>query len=337
MLHWPSKRSTGLLTTAQVLFITATACAQETIRVVYYPPWNLSKLPLYLAQEAGIFEKNGLKVVLKDPGSNTNLLAAMKANEGDIYVISSNHVVQSKATDGNDLVIVANTGHNYSVFLVDASVRVPGDLRGKRIGTGDPGGTPYLLTRLALTRLGLDPDRDVRLVSYDESRSSARATGLLSGEVAGALVTAETIFELEKSGEIRKFRVLADHKTLNIYAGGGADYAISGAFLRNRRSAAKSFLSGVCQSISLARKDKLQALQVIARTSQQNDPALLEFFYRIYVGEVIPRRPYPRAQGVELGIEMVGSLLAAAKRIQAQDLVDSRLVAELEREGRCSS
>jgi ABC-type nitrate/sulfonate/bicarbonate transport system substrate-binding protein len=337
MPTWKSK-SMPILVVVQILLISTTAFAQEqAIRVVYYPPWNVSKLPLYLARDAAVFEKNGLQLSWKNPGSNDNLLTAMKKNEGDIYVVSSNHVMQSNAATGSDLVIVANTGHNYSVFLVDSSVAKPEDLKGKKIGTGELGSTPYQLTRLSLRRLGLDPDKDVTLVSYASGRSSTRALGLLSGEVSGSLVSSDAIFELEKTGDIKRFRILADHKKLNIYAGGGADYAISAAFLKSRRDKAKIFLGSICEAISLARKNKPKALEVIAKTVRKSDPAVLEFLYRIYVGEVIPVRPYPRTEGVELGIQMISSTLATAKGIKAQDLVDRTLVEELEREGRCNS
>ena len=53
------------------------------VSVVYYPPWNVSKVPLHLAQETGLFEKNGLKVSLRNAGSNDNLLKAMANREGE--------------------------------------------------------------------------------------------------------------------------------------------------------------------------------------------------------------------------------------------------------------
>ena len=37
-----------------VLWLSGTAGAQtDTVRVVYYPPWNISKLPMYLARDMG--------------------------------------------------------------------------------------------------------------------------------------------------------------------------------------------------------------------------------------------------------------------------------------------
>lgn len=331
MRHW---KLLALLAVLQLLLISTTAFAQDqTIRVVYYPPWNVSKLPLYLASEARIFEKNGLKVSLTNPGSNRNLLTAMKNNDADIFVASSNHIVQNKATGGGELVIVANTGYNYSIFLVHPSITKPEDLKGKKVGTGELGHTPDRLTRLALGRLGLNPEKDVTLVPYRSGGSMERAVGLISGEVSAAMISSDAIFELEKSGEMAKFRALTDHKKLNIYAGGGGDYAISATFLKQSRDKAKIFVRSICEGIALARKDKARAVEIIGKTVRKSDPAVIDFLYRIYVGEVIPERPYPRLAAVDLGILMMSSVHANTEGMKSQDFIDSTLISELEKEG----
>ena len=166
----------------------------DTVRVIYYPPWNISKLPLYLARDTGIFERKGLKLSWTNPGSNEKLLAAMKNGSGDIFVVSSNHVVQNNATGGPPLTLVANSGYNYSVFLVSSAITRPEELRGKKVGTGEPGSTPDRLTRLALRKLGVDPDRDVTLVHSNDARSADRASALTSGQLSGTLVTAEAMY-----------------------------------------------------------------------------------------------------------------------------------------------
>ena len=69
-------RLRSIVTLIHLLMGCASAFAQsDTVRVVYYPPWNISKLPLYLARDTGIFERNGLKLSWTNPGSNERLLA----------------------------------------------------------------------------------------------------------------------------------------------------------------------------------------------------------------------------------------------------------------------
>jgi len=332
-----SKRLLFMLTLVQGLLACASTSAQsEAIRIVYYPPWNISKLPLYLARDTGIFERNGLTLSWINPGSNEKLLASMKSGEGDIFVVSSNHAIQNNASGGPLLTIVANSGYNYSVFLVDLAITQPEDLKGKKIGTGEPGSTPDRLTRLALRKLGLDPDRDVTLVHSTDARSADRATALTSGQLSGTLITAEAMYDLEKTGQIKSFRTLADHKRLNIYAGGGADYAISVAFLKKRRQEAKSFLIGICEGIAVARQNKPKALEIMTKSERGRDPGTLDYLYRLYTTEVIPARPYPKVEGVELGIQMVASTVPSARAMKAQELVDVTLMEELVKEGRCN-
>jgi NitT/TauT family transport system substrate-binding protein len=291
---------------------------------------------MYLARDMAIFERNGLKIAWTDPGSNDKLLAALKKGEADIAVVSSNQAIVNIATGGTPMTFVANTGYNFSVFLAAASIKSAADLKGKKIGTAPPGATPDQLTRLALRRLGIDPEKEVTLVPFDEDRSTDRANALLTGQVSGMIVTADALYDLEKTGQINRFNKLTDNKQLKIYAGGGADYAVATSFLQNRRDDVKKFMAGICAGIAVARKDKAKALEYVAKSGRNLDPAKIEYLYKLYITEVIPARPHLKIEGIELGIQMAGLMTPSARALKAQELVDAALVPELEKEGRCN-
>jgi ABC-type nitrate/sulfonate/bicarbonate transport system substrate-binding protein len=325
---------TGL---AIVLWLCETAGAQtDTVRVVYYPPWNISKLPMYLARDMGIFDRNGLKIAWTDPGSNAKSVAALKKGEADIAVVSSNQAIVSMATGGGPMTFVGNTGYNYSVFLAAASIKSAAELKGKKIGTSPPGETPDQLTRVALRRLGIDPEKDVTLVPFDEERNTDRVNSLLTGQVSGMMVTANTVYDLEKAGQIDRLNKLTDNRQLKIFAGGGADYAVTTSFLKNRRDDVKKFMAGICEGIAVARKDKAKALAFVAKSGRDLEPAKIEYLYKLYITEVIPARPHLKIEGIELGIQMAGLMTPSAGALKAQELVDATLVPELEKEGRCN-
>lgn len=320
-----------------ILWLSGTGATQtDTVRVVYYPPWNISKLPMYLARDMAIFERNGLKIAWTDPGSNDKSLAALKKGEVDIAVVSSNQAIVNIATGGTPMTFVGNTGYNFSVFLAAASIKSAAELKGKKIGTAGPGTTPDQLTRLALRRLGIDPEKEVTLVPFDEDRSIDRVNVLLTGQVSGMMVTADTLYDLEKTGQINRFNKLTDNNQLKIYAGGGADYAVAASFLQNRRDDVKKFMAGICEGIATARKDKAKALEFVAKSGRNLDPAKIEYLYKLYITDVIPARPYLKIEGIELGIQMAGLITPSARALKAQELVDAALVPELEKEGRCN-
>jgi len=318
------------------LFPWMTTAQTEPVRVLYYPPWNISKLPMYLARDTGIFERHGLKITWTNPGSNDKLLAALKKGDADIAVVSANHIVHNNASGGAPMLLVGNTGYNYSAFFVDASIKNATDLKGKRVGSGEPGSTPDQLTRLALRKLGIDPEKDVTLVHFDEGRNTDRVKSLLDGNVAGMMVTAEAMYELEKTGKLNRLNRLTDHKQLKIYAGGGADYAISAAFLKERREDAKRFMSAICEGIAVARKDRTKALQFVAKSGRDLDGAAVEYLYRLYMTDVIPARPHLKSEGIELAVQMTASSIPSARGIKPQDVADAAVVPELEKEGRCN-
>ena len=70
---------------------------------------------MYMARDAGIFERNGLKISWNDPGSNDKLLAAMKNGHADIAVVIANHEALNNASGGPPMLLVGNTGYNYRV------------------------------------------------------------------------------------------------------------------------------------------------------------------------------------------------------------------------------
>jgi ABC-type nitrate/sulfonate/bicarbonate transport system substrate-binding protein len=82
----------------------------QNLTVVSYPA-RPAKLPLWLAQDAGLFEKNGLKVSIKEMNSSEELLKSIQKREGQTYAATANWLV-SGIGDGFDLVFIANTGYS---------------------------------------------------------------------------------------------------------------------------------------------------------------------------------------------------------------------------------
>jgi ABC-type nitrate/sulfonate/bicarbonate transport system substrate-binding protein len=301
----------------------------QNLSVISYPA-RPAKLPLWLARDAGLFEKNGLKVSLKELNSNEELLQSIQNREGQIYAATANWLV-SGIGDGFDLVFVANTGYSVLKLVARPNISRAEELRGKKVGTGEPNSSQDRITRQALLRLGLNPDRDVTLVPFG-SRSIQRLNALLKGEIDATTSNEDNLFDLERKGEIGKVRVLADNESLKLFIGAGVDFAVSRALLTSARSAVKEFVRSLCEAIALARDDRSWADRTYTHHLNVKDPALLDFMYRTYVEGAIPERPFPRAENVALGVEEFATK-PGLKNKKPGDLVDETLVRELEKEG----
>ena len=168
------------------------------LTIVSYPA-RPAKLPLWLARDAGLFEKYGLKVSLKEANSSEELLESIQKREGQSYAATANWIV-SGIGDGFDLVFIANTGYSVLKFVARPLISRPEDLKGKRVGTGERNSSQDRITRQTLQRLGLNPDRDVTLIPFG-SRSIQRLNALLRGEIDATTSNEDNIFDLERRGE----------------------------------------------------------------------------------------------------------------------------------------
>ena len=301
----------------------------HSLTVLSYPD-RPAKLPLWLARDAGLFEKYGLKVDIKTPKSGgEDIVAGIGRDEAQIYAATANWIV-SGIGDGKDLVFFANTGYSVLKLLSKPSITRPSELKGKRVGTGEANSSQDRITRQALQRLGLDPDKDVTLVPMGQ-RSITRLNALVKGEIDATTSNEDNIFDLERRGESGKVRVLADNESLKLFIGGGVDFAVTRNLLVNSRPLVKGFVQALCEAVALARRERAQADRIYMRYLNVKDPALLEFMYRTYVHGAIPERPFPRLENVALGIEEFAAK-PGLKGKRAEDITDPGLVKELENE-----
>jgi ABC-type nitrate/sulfonate/bicarbonate transport system substrate-binding protein len=297
--------------------------------VLSYPD-RPAKLPLWLARDAGLFKKYGLNVEIKTPDSGEAIAEGARKNAADIYVATANWMV-SAVGDGADLVFFANTGYSVLKLLSNPSITRAEQLKGKRVGSGEPGSSQDRITRETLRRLGLDADKDVTLVPFG-SRSIQRLNALVKGEIDATTSNEDNIFDLERRGEINKVRVLADNDSLKLFIGAGVDFAVTRSLLANSREGVKGFVQSLSEAIALARRDRAAADDIYKRYLKVIDPALLEFMYRTYVQHAIPEKPYPKVDNVALGIEEFKAK-PGLKGKSADALTDMSLVRELEQGG----
>ena len=303
--------------------------AENPWTVVSYPA-RPPKLPLWLARDEKLFEKHGVNVIIQELANSEELIAAVRDGRGSIYAGTAPHII-SGIGDGADVVFFANTGYSVLKLLARPGITRPEELKGKRVGTGERNSSQDRITRQTLKILGLDPDKDVTLVPFG-SRSIQRLNALLAGQIDATTSNEDNIHELEKRGEINRVRVLADNESLQLFIGGGVDFAVSRPLLMNERSKVKAFIKALSEAAALARRDRALSDRIYSRYQDVRDADRLEFMYRTYVLRGIPQKALSRPEAIVLGLEEFGSK-PGLKGKKKEDLIDSSLVEELDKEG----
>src|ERR1044071_9698072 len=164
------------------------------------PGPTLSYTPLYYGQEKGFFAQEGLDLQVLVVRGIIGLSSLMS---GEIDVTCHAGSGLAAALRGLPVKVISVT-HDRPVheLIVSPSITSAAELKGKAIAVGSLEGTAAVIVRRILQAKGLDSQKDVTLLSMD---TTARLQALLSGKVAGGMVTPPTTYLTVDRG----FRVLA--------------------------------------------------------------------------------------------------------------------------------
>ena len=146
---------------------------------------QVQNLPIYLAQKYGIFESEGIDLRLITAKTST-IIGALIAGEMD-YITAFNSGLAA-AVVGAPLAAVYVTTEKSLLYLISRpDVTDAKTLRGGIIGHGGTRGSHYHATIAMVKYLGLDPEKDVQLISTSDITQGVMA--LFSGRIAASTLS----------------------------------------------------------------------------------------------------------------------------------------------------
>src|SRR5580700_11745899 len=151
--------------------------AAEEIKLAL-PVLSLESMPIFIAQEQGFLKKRGVDIdVITSRGGGE----AMKAYiAGDVQLIATGFPeVGLMRSRGVDVALFFAQLQRVPFALIgrkDRNIASVADLKGRTIAVTSPGSLTWILTRYFIKLQGMDPDRDVVVVSVGGG-----------GEILGAL------------------------------------------------------------------------------------------------------------------------------------------------------
>ena len=153
------------------------------------PGPTLSYVPLYYGQEKGFFAQEGLDLQVLIVRGIVGISSLMS---GEIDVTCHAGSGFSAALRGVPVKVISVTRDRpIHELIVGAAINQPAEMKGKSIAVGSLDGTAAIMTRRILQAKGLDAQKDVSFLSMD---TPARLQSLLSGRVAGAMMTPPAVY-----------------------------------------------------------------------------------------------------------------------------------------------
>src|ERR1041385_7743637 len=147
---------------AAIVTSSAASAATDKIRIGYSGA-TISNAMLWVTDEGKLFQKNGLDpelLYLQTTLGQTALIA------GEIEMcVYSGSLLSAARLQGADVVMVTSF-LNKPIYrlIVRPEIRSVSDLKGKRLGITRFGTVTDYTTKLLVSRLGLDPEKDVALI-----------------------------------------------------------------------------------------------------------------------------------------------------------------------------
>jgi len=146
---------------------------------------HVLNLPIYMAQRHGIFESEGFDYKPITTKTNTAIAALVS---GDLDYITAFNSGLGAAIGGAPLVAIYVSTDKPLLYLISRpDIKDAKGLRGGVIGHGGTRGSHYHATVSMVKHLGLDADKDVRLISTIDVTQGL--TALFSGNVAATTLS----------------------------------------------------------------------------------------------------------------------------------------------------
>ncbi len=275
-------------------------------------------IPVWVAKETGIFQKNGLDLNIQLINGAAAAVATLVAGKVDFGNLGGSAVLTSSA-GGADLVILGSASPVVPYRLyTPPDVKTPADLKGKKVDLGTIGSAPDVATHQAIKQLGLS-DSDVTYVTTGSHE--AATTALLNGAIQGRVDNPPGSVELDARG----FNVLLDMAAQKIPAA-NSTIVVSRAYLGGHKDLAQAYIDSIVQGTARARADKAATVNALKKYYKSDDTRAMEAAYDFWVGEVIPPLPFARPEQFAQTQQDMAKDNPKVKDLDVAKLIDSSFV-----------
>src|SRR5581483_1628178 len=298
--------------------------AQERVRVGW-AAMTASHTPLWVAQEKGLFAKQGLAIESIFFGAGPPAMQALVAGDLDIVVTSAPNVVNPRL-GGADVVMVLSIIPTFIDHIISApSITQPEQLRGKIGSVNRFGSISDMGMRLSLKNLGIDPEKDVRIVPAGGNPERLAA---ISKNISQFTIMNEPfIKEAERLG----FRDLVNMAALKIPLHGNG-VVTREAIIKTKRPTVAKFNRAIAEAIHVIKADKESAKAIIGKYTRLTDPEGLERTYRNYTAVLLDVR-YADPAGIKTLLDDLAPKNPKAAAADPKAFVDNSFVQEMEASG----
>jgi NitT/TauT family transport system substrate-binding protein len=306
-----------------MLFIGAPGWAQMKTRINWTAVTG-AQSGMFMAQQEGLFKKNGLDVELVHIPSSSRGIQTILAGEIAFSFMDGANEVQADIKGANIALVAGATNRQVFSLMARPEIKKIADLKGKKIGITRIGSSTHTSALFALGTAGLKPS-DYQILPLMEVPNIL--TALLAGQVDAGVVSPPTNSRARKAG-LNELMNLAKEGPEYVSVGVGT----SRSYINANEDIVRRVVRSYAEGVYLFKTNKTMALKMIQNQLKVKDVDIQEDTYNQF-RQYLEYPPYVSRKAMEAVITDIAEKEPAAKSAKPDDFIDMRFVVELEKDG----
>jgi ABC-type nitrate/sulfonate/bicarbonate transport system substrate-binding protein len=273
-----------------------------------------NSLPVWLAQDNGLYAKYGLDVETTFIPGSSQIAGALVAGQIDVAATAAEAAI-GPGINGSDTVMIASwTGKTGFALLSQPVIQSVAELRDKRIGVTRRGSNSELWANAILSAAGFELDRDYTLLSVGGQFEQIAA--LQNGAIDAGVIGTPANIRARQQG----FRELISVQE------GMLDFAdvgliITRRYLREQPDGVERLLRASIESVALLLDQPEHAVAALRRYTEVGDRAILDETLAIHRLRV-NRDLVPTPAGLQLVMDEVARANPRAASVNPEEFVE---------------
>ena len=283
-----------------------------------------NQLPMYVAQDFGLFEKYGLNVELIVITGGARGLQALFGGSTHSANMAGMAPVRAVLSGGDIVLVGAILNKSLQKFVARKEIRKPIELRNKKIGVANFGGSSEFGALLALREWKIPPEA-VSVVPTGGGRE--RLLALEAGGIDGTLLSYAEAAMAAKKG----MNVLAEMTEL-VPEFPDRSIMVRRSYLEKERETVKKFLQAISEAIVKMRTERERTVASLVK-HLRIDRQLAEENYNVS-REAYSFPPRIGRKGMQGVLDIIQQQTGRPKsEFEMSRFVDESVIDELERDG----
>jgi taurine transport system substrate-binding protein len=247
------------LAAAAALTLPSAAMAEDMSLTVGMPttPPNVVHMPVIVAQDLGLFKKNGVEVKTVALDGGVKVFRAMLAGNLDIAQ-SPGTVTAIAISKGSKVKAILGTLYKFEAsMVVRDNVKTMADLKGKRIGIQQPHGFADILSHAVLRAAKINP-KDVNFVSI----ATEDVPALVADQVDTAILHVEQeMIAKQKVPSLHAIARMWELQPKQMYT----FYGVKESTIKEKPAALQAFVKAVIEATRIMYTDKAKVLPIMVK------------------------------------------------------------------------